>query len=75
MEDAIRNRCWNDAGIAMNPNAAFFRKAKALGLGRPVTNEGRIWVGGVKYAYQGFDKGILYCREGDWGHIRKIGWL
>jgi hypothetical protein len=62
--------------IVVNPDAALYKKAKALNLGRPVTNEiYGVLVGGSRYVVQGFEKGILYVKEGDWGNVQQTPWL
>ena len=66
---------WMAIGIAYNPEAALLQKAKELGLGRPVTNELRTVVNGVRWAFQGFEQGILATEEGNWGNIRQADWL
>lgn len=72
----VRGFAWTALSITLNPNTAFYRKAKELGLGRPVTNEiYGVMIGGARYVVQGFDKSILYAREGDWGNIQQVPWL
>jgi hypothetical protein len=79
----VRNAAWNETGVDWFPDAAFYRKAKELGLGRPVTQETRLEfqdpfpadVGIIRLAWQAFDGGILWCVEGDWANIEEIDWL
>lgn len=67
---------WNAINITLNPDAALYKKAKKLNLGRPVTNEiYNVVVGGVPYVVQGYEKAILYVKEGDWGNIKQTPWL
>ena len=73
--DEIRTAAWMAIGISFNPDAALQSRAKELGLGRPVTNELRTVINGVRWAFQGFDGGILATEEGNWGNIRKIDWI
>lgn len=62
--------------ITVNPDAALYRKAKELNFGRPVTNEiYGVIVSGARYVVQGFDKGVLYVKEGDWGNVQQTPWL
>jgi hypothetical protein len=72
LEEQIRNAVINDIGknkiIAYNPTAALTKRAREMGLGAPLTNE--IDVG--SYRAQGFAAGILFCRVGDWGDIKKL---
>jgi len=72
--EAARNAAWMAKGIPYNPNAAFQRKARDLGLGVPETHEFDFALGGQTYRGQGFAGGIVYARAGDWGDIRKIDW-
>lgn len=71
----LRTAAWMAIGIAYNPEAAFQARAHELSLGRPVTNELRTVINGVRWAFQGFDGGILATEEGNWGNIRKMDWL
>jgi len=71
----IRLAAWMAMGISYNPDAAIQKRAKDLALGRPVTNELRTVVNGVRWAFQGFEGGILGTEEGNWTNIRKIDWL
>jgi len=71
----IRLAAWMAMGISYNPDAAIQRRAKDLALGRPVTNELRTVVNGIRWAFQGFESGILGTEEGNWTNIRKIDWL
>lgn len=75
LQQWLRNAAWNESGIALNPDAAFYKKAAELKLGRPVTNEFRRASGDKMYVLQGFDAGILYCKEGEWDKISSLGWL
>ena len=71
----IRLAAWMAMGISYNPDAAIQQRAKDLALGRPVTNELRTVVSGIRWAFQGFEGGILGTEEGNWTNIRKIDWL
>jgi len=62
---------WTSLNIVLNPNAALYKKAKELGLGRPVTNEiYGVVVDGDRYVVQAFDGAILYVKEGGLGSHR-----
>ncbi len=71
----IRLAAWMALGISFNADAALQKKAKELGLGHPVTNELRTVVSGVRWAFQGYDGGIVATEEGNWGNVRKMDWL
>jgi hypothetical protein len=71
----IRLAAWMAMGISYNPDAAIQQRAKDLALGRPVTNELRTVVNGVRWAFQGFEGGILATEEGNWTNVRKVEWL
>ncbi|MBI5877177.1 MAG: N-acetylmuramoyl-L-alanine amidase [Chloroflexi bacterium] len=73
--EEIRTAAWMAIGISFNPDAAIQRRAKELNLGRPVTNELRTVVQGVRWAFQGFEGGILACEEGNWANVRKMNWM
>ena len=73
--DEVKMAAWRAIGINYNPVAAFQKIAAEMGMGRPVSNEGRVTVGTVVWAFQGFDGGILATEEGNWGNIRKVNWL
>ena len=70
----LRRIAWMALGIDYNPDAAFQQVATEMKLGRPVTNELRTNINGVRWAFQCFDKGILGTEEGNWGNIRKLDW-
>ncbi len=71
-----RAHAWSAASIVLNTDAAFYKRAKELGLGRPITNEiYGVLIGTTRYVVQGFDKGILFAREGDWSNIQQTSWL
>ncbi len=71
----VRLAAWRTLGIDYNPDAMLQKKAREWGLGRPVTNELRVSVNGVRWAYQGFEGGIVACVEGDWQNVRKMDWI
>ncbi len=71
---AVRNAAWNAGGIPYNPEAAFPRYAREHDLGNPETPEFDFTVGGRQYRGQGFSKGIVYARVGDWENIREVSW-
>lgn len=71
---ALRNAAWNAGGIPYNREAAFPRYAREHGLGNPETPEFDFTSGGQQYRGQGFSKGIIYARIGDWGNIREVAW-
>jgi len=78
MDDAtartVRNAAWNAGGIPYNPDAAFPRYARAHDLGNPETPEFDFSFGGLQYRGQGFSRGIIYARIGDWDNIREVSW-
>lgn len=67
----IRHRAYNAAGIALNPDSAFYKEAQRQKLGRPVTGE--VDIDGFRL--QGWDGGILVAKIGDWGNIQMVPWL
>lgn len=71
----VRTAAWLAIGVSFNPDAAIQRKAKDLNLGRPVTNELRTDINGVRWVFQGFEGGILACKENDWSNVGKIDWM
>jgi hypothetical protein len=75
LEFGIRNLAYNNIGkadgIPYNPTLAFPKEATRLGLGAPQTTELRQLTG---YVVQGFALAILYCRDGDWGNIKRLSW-
>ncbi len=73
--EEVKSAAWLAIGVMYNPEAALLVKAKELKLGRPITNELRIVVKGVKWVFQGFDGGILATEEGNWDNIRRTDWL
>ena len=76
VETMARKYAWNALNIAMNAEAALYKKAKELGLGRPVTNEiYGVLASDERYVVQGFEKAILYVKEGDWDNIQQSEWL
>lgn len=71
MIQPIRNRAWNSAGIAYNPDGALYKFAKAHNLGRPVTNETDI----DGWRIQGYEKLIVCVRIGEWNTVYAVSWL
>jgi hypothetical protein len=70
----IRNMCCNNIYpdlIPFNNELAFFKEARRLGLGAPVTLELDKVAG---YTAQGFSLGILYCLTGNWGNMIRLDW-
>ncbi len=75
-ESVARAFAYSALNIVINPHAALYRKAKELDLGRPVTNEiYGVLIGGSRYVVQGYEKAILYVKEGDWGNVQQAAWL
>jgi len=74
LEQALRHAAWNAGGIPYNPEAAFPRYAREHGLGNPVTPEFDFGFAGQQYRGQGYSKGIVYCRVGDWSNIQQSTW-
>lgn len=70
----VRLAAWKALGIDYNPDAMIQKKARELGMGRPVTNELRTVVNGVRWAFQGFEGGILATEEGNWDDVRRMDW-
>jgi N-acetyl-anhydromuramyl-L-alanine amidase AmpD len=75
LPNELRTAAWMALGISYNPNAALQEKAKELDLGHPVTNELRTVINGVRWTFQGFDRGIVATEEGNWGNVRRLDWL
>jgi len=65
--EAIRKAGWNLAGVDYNPDAAFVKYARLHHLGAPMGQEGRVEVGGKRYAVQPYRDAIVYTEEGEWG--------
>lgn len=70
--EAIRNEGWNLAGVDYNPEAALIKYAQLHGLGAPLGQEGRVEVGGKRYAVQPFRDVIVYAVEGEWDRIKEL---
>ena len=66
----IREQAWNQVGVSYNPDAAFSREARKLGLGAPMTGEFDY----DGFRAQGFVGGVLYCEVGHWGEIEFVVW-
>lgn len=73
-EQAIRNRAWNLAAVAYNPNAAFPRYARQHNLGAPLTAETNVRFAGKVYRLQGFVGGIVFAEVERWDQIQHIAW-
>jgi N-acetyl-anhydromuramyl-L-alanine amidase AmpD len=71
---AARNAAWNAGGIPYNPDATFPRYARERNLGNPETPEFDFSFGGQKFRGQGFSRGIIYARVGEWGQIKEVPW-
>jgi len=74
LADTLRNAAWNAGGIPFNREAAFPRYAREHGLGNPETPEFDFGIAGQQYRGQGFSRGIIYARVGEWGDIREVIW-
>lgn len=70
IEEQLRARTWNEAGIRYNKDAAFAIYARQHGLGMPVTNEFEL----AGYVAQGYADAILYARVGEWHAIKQVSW-
>ncbi|MFA5937505.1 MAG: peptidoglycan recognition family protein [Candidatus Paceibacterota bacterium] len=71
----VRQQAWRARQIPQNEESAFFRKAKELNLGTPITSELDLNVpNGPMLRWQGFAAGILFCVVGDWGNIQRVSW-
>jgi len=55
-----------------NPATALSRAAREARLGLPISEEGRATEWGLRYALQFHAHGMVYCREGDWGHVKVV---
>ncbi|HPL30402.1 MAG TPA: N-acetylmuramoyl-L-alanine amidase [Anaerolineae bacterium] len=69
-----RNAAWNAGGIPYNPDAAFPRYAREHDLGNPETPEFDVQWQGIWYRGQGFSKGIVYARIGEWDKCDHSPW-
>ena len=74
LDHTLRNCAWQAGGIPYNPSAAFPRYAREHWLGNPETVEFEFEHEGITYRGQGFSKGIVFCRIGDWGNIKEAEW-
>ena len=74
VEGAVRRAAWNAGGIPYNPDAAFPRYAREHGLGNPETPEFEFTYAGQQFRGQGFSKGIIYARVGEWDEIKEVPW-
>lgn len=70
LAEEIVNRAWVELGIPRNPDAALFKYAAENDLGAPVTKE--ILFGDL--ILQGYAKGIVYVRLGDWSNVQVLRW-
>jgi N-acetyl-anhydromuramyl-L-alanine amidase AmpD len=62
--------------LSINTQSALYKFALANNLGNPQTDEFQFQVGGVSYAGQVFNGGIVYVKIGDWGNaawVKKPG--
>jgi len=71
---SLRNAAWNAGGIPYNPDAAFPRFARELGLGNPETPEFDFCLRGTWYRGQGFSLGIVYAPIGQWQECDFLPW-
>jgi len=67
---AIRQACWDRQNVPYNPAAALQRAAEDNYLGAPLGTE----FDKGDYRIQAYAEGIVYCRVGEWGNVRYIGW-
>ncbi len=74
LAQALRHAAWNSGGIAYNVNAAFPSYAREHDLGNPETAEFDFTYGGQQFRGQGFSKGIIYARVGQWDQIKEVAW-
>jgi len=70
----VRNAAWQAGGIPYNPDAAFPRYAREHNLGNPETPEFDFSYTGQSFRGQGFSKGIVYARVGEWDVIKEVSW-
>jgi N-acetyl-anhydromuramyl-L-alanine amidase AmpD len=73
-ENLVREAAWNAAGIPFNPLAAFPKYARERDLGTPMTQEFDFSYQGVSFRGQGFSRGIVFCKVGDWGNLKEMTW-
>ena len=70
VKEAIREAAWNAVGIPYNPEAALARHAREMGLGVPMSVEFDF----DGYRAQGFSRGIVCCKIGDWENVYNMEW-
>jgi hypothetical protein len=75
IEGGLRALSWLRRGVDFNPDAALYKKALALSLGYPLSQEFPFLFNNAKYVAQLFSGGILYCVDGDWGNVQTVSWL
>ena len=76
LDAGVRNLAWMRRGIDFNPDAALFKRARALNLGYPLSGEfGFKDQAGSTYVAQMFSGGIAYCVVGDWSNVKVATWL
>ena len=71
---ALRMAAWSAGGFPFNPDAPLARYAREHGLGNPETPEFDFEFGGQQFRGQGFSKGIVYARVGEWDQIKEVFW-
>jgi hypothetical protein len=76
LDAGVRSLAWMRRGIDFNPDAALYKRARALQLGYPLSGEfGFKDESGRVYVAQLFAGGITYCVVGDYGNIKVVSWL
>jgi hypothetical protein len=70
IRDLIRAEAWKLAGIPLNADSAFIRKARAEGLGAPLGPERD--TGG--WRWQPFAGGIVGCPIDRWDEVEVLNW-
>jgi hypothetical protein len=58
--------------IPLNPEAMFYKIAKAKNLGERLTKEYDVVYLGRNYRAQTYERGIVYAEVGDWGNVKLI---
>jgi hypothetical protein len=71
-----KNAAWHSIDVPYNPDAAYFKIAQQLALGRPVAPEySYTGVDGVAYSGQGYDKAFLESPKSDVLSAKAYDWL
>jgi hypothetical protein len=58
--------------IPLNPDAAFYKYARQHDLGERLTREYYLEHEGVEYAYQVYEKGLVYAPVGHWDQVTHV---